>query len=90
MSDEIELELRVDDEFATSVSGPSDQVFREMCRYWAQYSADGKCSVYQVTRTQVHIEDLLGIREAVKRADADLENAIYDVDADQSSPAHKE
>lgn len=68
MSTEIELELYVDDEFAAGVCGPRDQAMREMRRYWAQYSQDGKCTVYEVTRTQIDIEVVLGLTAQETRA----------------------
>lgn len=64
MSEETELELYVDDDYAVSVIAPRDQALAEMRRYWAQYSADGKCTVYEITRTQINICDVLDVRDA--------------------------
>ncbi len=61
MSNELELELHVDDEMVASVSGPRDQAMTEMRRYWAQYGGDGACSVYEVKRVKINIEDVLGL-----------------------------
>lgn len=61
MDDATELELHVDDEMVAGVSGQRDQAYREMIRYWAQYCEDGKCTVYEVHRTQINIEDVLGL-----------------------------
>lgn len=70
MSDEIEIELHVDDYIAACVCGPRDEALAEMRRYWAQYAADGKCTVYEVTRTQINIEDVLGIERAADQPGA--------------------
>jgi hypothetical protein len=59
MSDEAEFELHVDGEMVASVCGPRDQARVEIRRYWAQYADDGKCTVYEVKRTQVNIVDVL-------------------------------
>lgn len=63
MSSDLELELHVDDELVASVSGPRAQTLTEMRRYWAQYGGDGECTVYEVKRTKINIEDVLGIAE---------------------------
>jgi ubiquitin len=60
---DIELELHVDDEFAASVSGPRENAFAEMRRYWSQYASDGKCTVYEVTRKQIPIDAVLGLAQ---------------------------
>lgn len=61
MSNDVELEMHVDDEMVASVSGPRDEAMTEMRRYWAHYGCDGKCTVYEVTRTKINIEDVLGL-----------------------------
>jgi hypothetical protein len=61
LSNELELELHVNDEFYASASGPREEVIAEIKRYWATCSGDGKCSVYEVTRTQISISDLYGL-----------------------------
>lgn len=65
MSD-IELELHVDGELTAGADGPREEAYAEMRRYWAQYCNDGKCSVYEVTRKQIPIVDLLGLAQETK------------------------
>lgn len=64
----VELELHVDDEFYASASGPRDEVYAEMRRYWATCCADSKCTVYEVRRVQISIDEVLGQETKVTTA----------------------
>lgn len=57
----MELELHVDDEFYASASGPRDEVYAEMRRYLATCCGESKCTVYEVRRVQINIEEVLGL-----------------------------
>jgi hypothetical protein len=49
-----EVEVWLDDEMVSSVSGPREEALKEAERYAIQYCQDGAVTVYEITRKLVY------------------------------------
>lgn len=66
MSDAIEIEIYIDDEFCAGVSGPRKDAAIEALRYIPAEPADtdAMICVYEVSRKFVTIDELMAMRDA--------------------------
>lgn len=50
---EIEYELYCNGEFAASAGGRQSDAWEEILRYFRQYTNDGDCEIFKVTREKI-------------------------------------